>query len=191
MLTCATTVLLVGALLQAPQPSAPPAGTQQGMASAPQPAAEQPPAEQPPALDPEDLPFSLGRIQKAMARPSTVRLELDRPVFRTEVIGRKPTIEDILGPDFARGAASHGGMTHQEFLNMVTPKDVQGYAAFSNGEALTVAATSFVMQWALQRAVQRFEDANTEREREAARREVEEALRDLDRARQKAGLPQR
>jgi hypothetical protein len=161
------------------------------MASAPQPVAEQPPAEQSSALDPGDLPVSLDRIQKAMARPSTVRLELDRPVFRTEVIGRKPTIEDILGPDFARGAASHGGMTHQEFLNMVTPKDVQGYAAFSNGEALTVAATSFVMQWALQRAVQRFKDANTEREREAARREVEEALRDLDRARQKAGLPQR
>ena len=25
-------------------------------------------------------------------------------------------------------------MTHQEFLDMVTPKDVQGYAPFSNGE---------------------------------------------------------
>jgi hypothetical protein len=182
MLTSAATVLLVGALLQAPPAPAvaPPAPPQQGAQGA-----------EPPALNPEDLPVSLDRIQKGMAQQPALKLEVDRPVFRTEVIGRKPTIEDILGRDFARGRANYGGMTHEEFLNMVTPQDVQGYAAFTNGEGLTVAATSFVMQWALQRAMQRFKEARTEREREAARREVEDALRELDRARQKAGLPPR
>jgi uncharacterized protein YaiL (DUF2058 family) len=83
----------------------------------------------------------------------------------------------------------NGSMTHQEFLNLVTPKDVQGYAAFSNKQALTVAATSVALQWALRQAIQKFKDAKAEREREAARREVEEALAALRKARREAGLP--
>ena len=80
-------------------------------------------------------------------------------------------------------------MTHQEFLDLVTPKDVQGYAAFSNKEAATVAATSFALKWALLKAIQKFQDAKAEREREAARKEVQEALADLEKARIAAGLP--
>ncbi len=112
-------------------------------------------------------------------------------MFRVEVLGRKPTIEDILGPDYLKGPVPYGGMTHQEFLDMVTPKDVQGYAAFSNREGLTVAATSFALQWALQKAIHKFDTAKQEREREEAREEVKEALEDLERARARAGLPPR
>ena len=106
------------------------------------------------------------------------------------LLRRKPTIEDILGPDYLKGPVpSYGGMTHQEFLNMVTPKDYQGYAAFNNREAMTVAATSFALQWALQKAIHKFETAKQDREREAARKEVQEALAELEKARVKAGLP--
>ena len=80
-------------------------------------------------------------------------------------------------------------MTHQEFLNLVTPKDVQGYAAFSNKQGLTVAATSLALQWALQKAIQKFNDAKEDRAREAAKKEVEDALAELRRARRAAGLP--
>ena len=82
-------------------------------------------------------------------------------------------------------------MTHQEFLDMVTPDAVRGYAAFSNSEAFTVAATSFLLKWALQKAYEKYEQARTERQKEEARREVQEALRELERARAKAGLPPR
>lgn len=140
-------------------------------------------------LDPDELPVDLDRIQRALARPPALKLDTNRPVFRVEVFGRQPTIEDILGPDFLRGPVPYGGMTHGEFLNMVTPKDVQGYAAFSNKEAVTVAATSFALRWALRQAVQKYKDAKQEREREAARREVEDALAALRRARRDAGLP--
>src|SRR5437867_3890026 len=87
-----------------------------------------------------DLPVSLERIQRALSRPPAIRIRGDRVVFRVEVLGRKPTIEDILGPDYLKGPVPYGGMTHQEFLNMVTPKDFQGYAAFNNRECMTVAA---------------------------------------------------
>ena len=68
---------------------------------------------------------------------------------------------------------------------------MKGYAAFSNGEAFTVAATSFALKWALQRAIHKFETAKADHDREEARKEVQEALAELDRARQRAGLPPR
>jgi hypothetical protein len=138
--------------------------------------------------DADDLPVSLERIRRALAQLPALNLN-GKPVFRVEVFGRKPTIEDILGPDYLRGPAPYGGMTHQEFLNMVTPKEVQGYAMYSNREGMTVAATSLALAWALQKAVHKYEEAKNEHEREAARREVQDALADLERARIKAGLP--
>jgi hypothetical protein len=141
------------------------------------------------AAEVDQFPVSLARIQRALARPSTLRLKPDTPVFRVEIFGRKPTIEDILGPDYLRGPVPYGGMTHQEFLSMVTPKDVQGYAAFSNTEGMVVAATSLALQWALQKAIHKVETAKDERAREAARREVQDALAELTKARKAAGLP--
>jgi hypothetical protein len=135
------------------------------------------------------LPVSLERIQRALARPPAITLRTGRGVFRVEVLGRRLTIEDILGPDYLKGPAPAGGMTHQEFLDMVTPKNFQGYAAFNNREALAVAASSFALKWALQKAIHKYETAKEDREREAARQEVQDALAELEKARAKAGLP--
>jgi hypothetical protein len=145
-----------------------------------------------PKINPEDLPVSLDRIQAALAQTPMLRFDQnDRPVFRVQVFGEKPTIEDILGPDYTAGPVKYGSMTHQEFLNMVTPKDVQGYAAFSNKEGATVAATSFLLQWTLQKAILKFNQTQDAREREAARKEVLDALNALEAARAKAGLPKK
>ena len=185
-------VLFVAWTAGPPQQQAPTQGAAGASAEAPQAGEEA--VSQPAANGDEpaaDLPVSLSRIQRALSRPPAIRLKGERLVFRVEVLGRKPTIEDILGPDYLKGPVPYGGMSHQEFLNMVTPKDVQGYAAFNNREAFTVAATSFALQWALQKAIHKFETAKQEREREAARKEVQEALEDLERARARAGLPPR
>jgi len=140
------------------------------------------------------LPVSLDRIRDKLSNPPTIKIEQQPFVFRVEVLGRKLSIEDILGPDYLKGPmpAMAGGMTHQEFLDLVTPKDVQGYAAFNNREAATVAATSFAFALAVQaveKAMHKYAEAKKEREREAARKEVQEALEELEQARIKAGLP--
>jgi hypothetical protein len=141
---------------------------------------------------PEDLPVSLDRIQAALAKTPMLRFDKEsRPVFRVQVFGDRPTIEDILGPDYVPGPVPHGSLTHQEFLQMVTPKDVQGYAAFSNEEGAVVASTSLLFQWTLQKAIQKFNETRDEREREAARKEVLDALNALEQARAKAGLPRK
>jgi hypothetical protein len=177
-------VLLV-AVSSAPYP---PVSHSDSQTAAPHPAPQQEP--QAPAIKAEDLPVDIARIQRALANTPKLRFDTnERPVFRVEVFGEKPTIDDILGPDWSKGPVPYAGMTHQEFLVMVTPKDVQGYAAFSNKQAATVAATSFLFQWTLQKAIAKYRASRDEREREAARQEVLDALKQLEAARAKAGLP--
>lgn len=179
--------LLIAALLAAvPPPQAPPQ---------PAPAAEaQAPAESKPAPDPSQsagLPVSLDRIRQALAEEPKIKPDSVRPVFRVEIIGEKPSIVDLLGPEFWKGTAPGMPITHQELFAMVTPEQFRGTAMFTQTEAITVMATSVALQWALQKAIQKYKEASRESEREAARKEVQEALAALDRAREAAGLPKR
>ena len=136
-----------------------------------------------------ELPVSLSKIKKGISQTPIIRPQDARPVFRVEVIAKRPSIFDILGPDFLIGPVPYGGMTHQEFLNMVTPVEYRGYSMFSNTEGMTVAATSLALKWALLKAVDKLHEARTERAKEAARKEVLEAMNSLEEARKKAGLP--
>jgi hypothetical protein len=61
-----------------------------------------------PAQPTQELPVSLDRIQRALAGPPPIQLKEQQPVFRLEVFGRKPTIEDILGENFWVGPAPYG-----------------------------------------------------------------------------------
>ncbi|HXW08416.1 MAG TPA: hypothetical protein VD833_24515 [Vicinamibacterales bacterium] len=150
-----------------------------------------------PPVDAEEMGVSLDKIQRALSRPPaitvqpTTRERSDLPLFRMNIEERRLSIQEILGPDAFRGPAPYGGMTHQEFLDLVTPTDVKGFAPFSNAQAATVAVTAFALQWGLKTAIRALQDAKDEREREAARREVQEALEALRKARREAGLPER
>ena len=128
----------VAAAAQQPEtPAAPPAATDQPATP----------------IDADALPVNIGKIRRAVSRPAAIRPESVRPVFRVQVFSRSPTIDDILGPDWRKGPTPLGAMTHREFLDLVTPTDVTGYAAFNNKQALVVAATSFALQWAVTKAM--------------------------------------
>ena len=175
-------VLLGGASEAAAQQTEP--------ASAPPPASAPTPGDEPDAaINPDALPISISRIRRAVSRPAAIRPESTRPVFRVQVFSRSPTIDDILGPDWRKGPTPLGAMSHQEFLDIVTPTDVKGYAAFDNKQALVVAATSFALQWAVMKAMDKLKDAVTERQKSQARKEVDDALAALKKARLEAGLP--
>jgi hypothetical protein len=200
-----TAVLLLVALsvVQAtPVPVPPSAGSRGSDASATPPpqesAGQNPPANpndvQPAAAD--DLPVSLDRIQRALAAPGILQsleptVRDGRPVYRVDIEGAKIDMRTLLGKEALRGPVPYGGMTHQEFLDMVTPDDVRGYAAFSNAEGITVAATSIALQWAVLKAIDELKKAKDAREHDAAANEVEEALEALRKARRAAGLPEK
>ena len=157
-----------------------------------------PTADSQPQPSPEVLPVSIDRIRKALSQPQVVSPD-GAPVFRVEVFGQKPYLEDLLGKEFWKGSAAPtpGGaaMTHQEFLATVTPAEFRGTAMYTQGEAMTLMAVGVVLQWAvekamqkLEKAIQRYRDARKIRAQEEARKEVQEALAALDRARAAAGL---
>ncbi len=178
-------LLSTGALPQTPTPAEP-----QASRPASDPASS--------TVNPDELPVSIEAIQRALNHKPAIKVAEQRQVFRVEVFGKKPTIEDILGKDYLKGPApaAPGGsvMTHGEYLNMVTPEEFRGYAPYTNTERLQLAATSLVtavaMQ-AVQSAWKKYRAARQQDEREAARREVEQALEALREARRAAGLPDR
>jgi hypothetical protein len=145
----------------------------------------------PTAAPAEDLPVSVDRIQRALSAPPALELKEQHPVFRLEVFGRKPTIEDVLGEKFWIGPTPYGGMTHQDFMSMVTPKEVQPYTGMSSKYVLANTALALTEQWALKQAIHKFKSAISERERDAARKEVLDAMAALERARREAGLPEK
>ena len=151
-------------------------------------AAQQTPPQAPAPVTADDLPVSINRIQRALAGPPPIALKEAQPVFRLEIFGARPTLEDILGERFWLGPAPYGGMTHQEFLDMATPKMAQAFGGFSGKYLLAQTALTLMEQWALKSAIRHFKEATSDREREAARKEVLEALADLERARRQAGL---
>src|SRR4051812_31374969 len=142
-----------------------------------------------PAVSADELPVSVDRIQRALAGPPPIELKEQHPVFRLEIFGRKPTIEEILGEKFWIGPTPYGGMTHQDFMDMVTPKLAQPYAGFTGGYLVAQAALTLAEQWALKQAIKKFQDAHSDREKESARKEVLDALAALEKARRDAGLP--
>jgi hypothetical protein len=136
-----------------------------------------------------DLPVSLDRIQRALAAPPPLQLKEQKPVFRLEVFGAKPTLEDILGEKFWIGPTPYGGMTHSDYLNMVTPELARPYAGFTGGHLVAQSVLTLAETWALKQAIKKFQNAMGNREKEAARKEVMDALVALEEARRKAGLP--
>jgi hypothetical protein len=142
----------------------------------------------------DDLPVSLARIQRALSAPPAIKVveqttRNGRPLFRVDIEGAKIDMQTLLSKEALRGAVPYGAMTHQEFLDLVTPTDVKGYSAFSNAQGFTVAATSIALQWAVLKAIDAFKKAKDAREQAAAEREVQEALEALKKARRAAGLP--
>ena len=135
------------------------------------------------------LPVSLDRIQRALAAPPPLELKEQHPIFRLEVFGRKPTLEDLLGEKFWFGPTPYGGMTHREFMDMVTPKEAQPFGSVTGKYLVADVALSLAEQWALKTAIKKFQTAKSENEREAARKEVLDALADLEKARRESGLP--
>jgi hypothetical protein len=195
-MTATAVLLLIASLQAAPaQPSNGARGTDPSAKPPPQESSSTPPGDAEPATA-DDLPVSLARIQRALSAPSLLKIleptiRDGRPVYRVDVEGAKIDIRTLLSKEALRGAVPYGGMTHQEFLDLVTPDDVRGYAAFSNAEGITVAATSIALQWAVLKAIDALKKAKDAREEDAARQEVEQALEALRKARRAAGLPEK
>lgn len=132
--------------------------------------------------DAATLPVSLDRIKQALSQPPTQPLRgLDeRPHFRVEVQERQKIDELLDTLKFDSGPAVPGGLYGYEQQQQAFPKTsnplMQPYAAFNQGELLTVTIENLLAQYFGPRMLHTISDASRVRAEQAARDEVQRAL---------------
>jgi hypothetical protein len=129
-----------------------------------------------------DLPVSLERIREGLATGSKLSLSaLEKPPdFKVEVQERR-ALEEILSTlDFKTGPAPAGGIygyeQQRQLFNPVDRPLAQPYAAFSAGEALTIAIENLIGRYLAGRLVETASSAERAKAEAAARRDVAGAI---------------
>jgi hypothetical protein len=135
-----------------------------------------------------DLPVSLDRIRDGLERPAPGRLfirqflkELDKmPDFRVDVEGRRKIEELLATLNFKSGPVPPGGLYAYEQQRITTPPVdnplAQPYAAFNQGQLLTILIENLAGKYLAGRAVDAVTKSVREHAEAAARKEVEEAV---------------
>ena len=183
-----TTLLVTGFLATAP-------------AMAQQPSPEQPSPPPAPASQtadapaPRELPVSLDKIRDGLERPAGTGQWLKtldkQPDFRVE-IREKQKLEDLIASlDFKAGPTPAGGVTAFEQQRMLFPSVdnplAQPYAAFNQGQLLTILVENLVGKYFAGKAMSAVSSAQRAIAEEAARHEVEDAIADYCAARPNHG----
>lgn len=104
----------------------------------------------------------LDRIRRALEQEPILDLTQERLRFYASVVAQPFSPEKILGDkyDLIYGPTAGGApMTHREFLDMVTPKELYSAAGIRPTDALQMAITGLVGQVMLQRAFESATDA--------------------------------
>jgi hypothetical protein len=147
------------------QDQAPPASSQPRQTPSPSPAAAQAAAD-------------LERVKAQLNRAPGLKLDEGQLRFYVEVVAKQPSIADMIGSyDLMNGPTKRGApMTHQEFLNMVTPKELYGSGGIKAGELLQFALTNWLGQQVIKRAMEDLRNARTEHEVQEIRARIEREL---------------
>ncbi len=79
--------------------------------------------EQPRTLPAEELPVSLERIKRKLARVTPTQSSLLRLDYYVEVYGRAPKIDVLQGFDVHSGPVPYGAPTHADLLSLILPPE--------------------------------------------------------------------
>lgn len=136
--------------------------------------------DEPPDLN---LPVSIDRIKQALQQPPSafsLRALDERPTFRVQIRERM-RIEELLATlNFKTGPAPGGGLYGFEQQRQMFPAADnplrQPYAAFNQGELLTILIENLAMKYLGGRAMNAITNAERTRAQAAAKEEVREAV---------------
>jgi hypothetical protein len=159
-------------------------------------------AEQTPASPPQDtatkdqelnLPVSLEKIKEALQQTPTISLRTidERPTFRVQIRERMKIEELIASLNFKPGPIPAGGVYMQEMQRVMFPSVdnplVQPFAAFNQGELLTILIENLVGKYLGGKALSAISKAERARAEAAAREEVRTAVAEYCNAQPNAG----
>lgn len=120
----------------------------------------------------------LNRIKSALSKAPALKIEENQLRFYLEVRAKFPTIAEIIGDyDLINGPTKGGAtMTHQEYLNMVTPKELYSTAGIKPAEMLQFALVNYFGQMAIRKLVEELRNARDEREIREIRARIDREL---------------
>jgi hypothetical protein len=130
-----------------------------------------------------NFPVSLERIRGALERPTPAQLLKgidEKPTFRIEIQERQKIEELLATLDFKGGPTAPGGVYGYEQQRLAFPPVdnplAQPYAAFSQGQLLTILVENIVGKYMAAGAASGIRKAMHERSEATVRREVDEAI---------------
>lgn len=143
-------------------------------AVAPGSAVQQSPTQQ----TPPTLPVDISRIKGALEAPVRVRLDDGKIRFYAETIASGgPTFRQLsVNFDLRNGPVPGAGMTHQDFLTAVTPKELYGSAGIKPLETLEWGLVNYAGSWALRKLYTELSQTRDERRKEEIRRQIDREL---------------
>jgi hypothetical protein len=144
-------------------------------ASSPSSRQDGPPPQQPP------LPVDVSRVKEQAQRQPAVKLDEQQLRFYVLILAKEPKFEDFVGSYDLKNGPTRGGapMTHQEFLNMVTPRELNELFGATSGSSFAMvqaAAMNVGAQALISKAVQQIRQAHNEREVQAIREQIDKEL---------------
>lgn len=135
--------------------------------------AQEPPQQAPPPA----IPVDLSRIKNALRTPVRVRIDDGRIRFFAETVESSPTFKELsVNFDLRNGPVPGAGMTHQEFLNMVTPKELYGSGGIKPLETLEWGLVNYVGWWAIRKLYKELSEATDARRISEIRRQIDREL---------------
>lgn len=131
-----------------------------------------------------DLPVSLDRIKEGLERSPTLSFRTldERPTFSMQILERQKIDELLSTLDFKSGPSPAGGIYWNEVQRQMWPSVEhplnQPYAAFSQGELLTILVENLAGKYLGGKALNAVTNAERARAETAARQEVQQAIRE-------------
>jgi hypothetical protein len=127
----------------------------------------------------------LKRIRLAIEREPVLDLTKERLRFYASVVGQTLSAERILGKDYdlMNGATRRGAaMSHQEFVNMVTPKELYSSGGIRASELIQWSAVNVLGYALVKKAILGIRNARSESEIREIRDRIDRELEALRRA---------
>jgi len=139
------------------------------------------------------LPVSVAKIREALEQTPAISLRTldERPTFRIQILERQKIEELLASLNFKAGPVPAGGVyMYEQQRQMFNPVDhplVQPFAAFSQGELLTILVENLVGKYLGGKAMDAISKNERARAEAAAREEVRVAVDQYCNARPNAG----
>jgi hypothetical protein len=124
-----------------------------------------------------DLTRTLDKVKRALRFEPPLRLDDEQLRFYVQVVATAPRFEDFVGSyDLRYGPVRGAPMTHQEFLNMVTPKELYGSGGIKASEMLQFALVNWLGQAIIKKGIEELREARNDAEARAIRERIDREL---------------